>query len=86
MRRGAWLTCSAKCGPGWIGRRQSLQFPITQTELAEALGISAVHVNRVIQSFRAEGILNIQRSKVTLRNMEQLLKIGGFNDLYLHQR
>jgi DNA-binding transcriptional regulator LsrR (DeoR family) len=62
------------------------EFPITQPELAEALGISAVNVNRVIQSFRASGILNIQRSKVTLKDIEQLLKIGGFNDLYLHQR
>jgi CRP-like cAMP-binding protein len=62
------------------------EFPITQSELAEALGISTVHVNRVIQSFRAAGILNIQRSKVTLNDIEQLVKIGGFNDLYLHQQ
>jgi CRP-like cAMP-binding protein len=64
----------------------AFDFPITQSELAEALGISTVHVNRVIQSFRASGILNIQRSKVTLKDIEQLVKIGGFNDLYLHQQ
>jgi DNA-binding transcriptional regulator LsrR (DeoR family) len=62
------------------------EFPITQSELAEALGISTVHVNRVIQSFRANGILDIQRSKVTLKDIEQLVKIGGFDDLYLHQQ
>jgi CRP-like cAMP-binding protein len=62
------------------------EFPITQSELAQALGISEVHVNRVIQTFRAAGILNIQRGKVSLKNIEQLLEIGGFNDLYLHQR
>jgi CRP-like cAMP-binding protein len=62
------------------------EFPITQSELAEALGISAVHVNRVIQSFRANGILDIQRSKITLKDIEQLVKIGGFDDLYLHQQ
>jgi CRP-like cAMP-binding protein len=42
------------------------EFPITQSELAEALGISTVHVNRVIQSFRAAGMLNFHRSKVSL--------------------
>jgi CRP-like cAMP-binding protein len=62
------------------------EFPITQTELAEALGISAVHVNRVIQSFRSAGLLTIQRSKVTLNDFEQVMRIGCFNDLYLHQR
>lgn len=61
-------------------------FPVTQSELADALGISAVHVNRVIQQFRASGVLNIQHSKVTFKDIEQLLKIGGFNDLYLHQQ
>ena len=62
------------------------EFPITQSELAEALGISAVHVNRVIQTFRATGMLNIKRSKITLKDIEQLVQIGGFNDLYLHQK
>jgi CRP-like cAMP-binding protein len=62
------------------------EFPITQSELAQALGISTVHVNRVIQSFRASGILDIQRSRITLKDIEQILKIGGFNDLYLHKR
>src|ERR1700759_2281302 len=35
------------------------EFPITQSKLADALGISTVHVNRVIQAFRAEGVLDV---------------------------
>jgi len=69
-----------------LAAAHEFEFPITQSELADALGISSVHVNRVIQNFRAAGVLNIQRSKVTLNDIEQLLKIGGFNDLYLHQK
>lgn len=69
-----------------LAAEDEFEFPVTQSELAEALGISAVHVNRVIQSFRASGVLDIQRNKVTLKDIEQLSKIGGFNELYLHQQ
>jgi CRP-like cAMP-binding protein len=62
------------------------EFPITQSELGEALGISAVHVNRVIAEFRASGVLDIRRNQVRLKDFERLVEIGGFNELYLHQQ
>jgi CRP-like cAMP-binding protein len=62
------------------------EFPVTQTELAEALGVSAVHINRVIQAFRASGVLDINRNRVRLKDFEHLVRLGGFDDLYLHQR
>jgi CRP-like cAMP-binding protein len=62
------------------------EFPITQSELAEALGLSSVHVNRVMQSFRAAGVLDIARNRVRLKDIERLVNIGGFNELYLHQQ
>jgi CRP-like cAMP-binding protein len=62
------------------------EFPITQSELAEALGLSSVHVNRVIQSFRAAGVLEIKGNRVRLKDIERLVGIGGFNELYLHQQ
>ncbi len=62
------------------------EFPITQSELAEALGLSSVHVNRVIQSFRAAGVLDIKGNRVRLKDIERLVEIGGFNELYLHQQ
>jgi CRP-like cAMP-binding protein len=64
---------------------QEFEFPITQARLAEALGLSAVHVNRVLQSFRAQGVLDIHKNIVRLRDIQKVLDIGGFNDLYLHQ-
>ncbi|WP_407168664.1 Crp/Fnr family transcriptional regulator [Bradyrhizobium sp. ORS 111] len=59
------------------------RFPITQSRLAEALGLSTVHVNRVLQSFRARGILDIHDFVITLGDIEKIVEIGGFNDLYL---
>lgn len=60
-------------------------FPVTQSELAEALGTSAVHVNRVIQTFRAQGLLDIRKNSVTLMDIEKVIAVGGFVPTYLHQ-
>jgi CRP-like cAMP-binding protein len=62
------------------------EFPVTQSDLAEALGLSTVHVNRVIQSFRAQGVLELKRNMIKLKDLERLSLIGGFNDHYLHQK
>ncbi|MGY3443594.1 MULTISPECIES: Crp/Fnr family transcriptional regulator [unclassified Bradyrhizobium] len=59
------------------------RFPVTQAKLAEALGLSTVHVNRVLQSFRSRGILDINGQLVTLRDIEKIVEIGGFNELNL---
>ena len=63
---------------------RDLGFPVTQSDLADALGITDVHINRVLQTFRASGILDIKRKHVTLSDVEGLLEIGGFDDRYLH--
>jgi CRP-like cAMP-binding protein len=62
----------------------TFNFPITQNKLAEALGLSAVHVNRVLQSFRARHILDLQKQQVTIANHDAVIAAGGFDDTYLH--
>jgi CRP-like cAMP-binding protein len=59
-------------------------FPITQTELADALGMSTVHVNRVLQELRSEGLVTWQGQSVHIPVLEQLAERAGFNDNYLH--
>ena len=59
--------------------------PLTQAELADAMGISAVHVNRVIRRLRSEGLVRIENRHVTIRNWERLKEIGEFTPAYLHQ-
>ncbi|MGJ4912290.1 Crp/Fnr family transcriptional regulator [Bradyrhizobium sp. HKCCYLS2033] len=61
------------------------QFPITQAALAEALGLSTVHVNRVLQEFRSQGVLDIRRNVVTMFDLEKVVAAGGFDPAYLHQ-
>ncbi|KRR27635.1 hypothetical protein CQ13_04430 [Bradyrhizobium retamae] len=57
------------------------EFSVTQVDLADALGLSAVHVNRVIQEFRKDGVLDSQRNMVTLNDAAKVAEIGVFDNL-----
>jgi CRP-like cAMP-binding protein len=70
-----------------VGRTKDGEFelPITQVELADCLGISAVHVNRVLQDLRRDGLLTVNRADVHLLEREKLEELAGFEATYLHQ-
>jgi CRP-like cAMP-binding protein len=59
--------------------------PITQTELADCLGLSCVHVNRVLQDFRRTHLLRVNRSEFHLLDQQRLEEIADFAPAYLHQ-
>jgi len=59
------------------------EFPVTQSELAEALGTSAVHVNRILQAFRNEGVLDIRKNVARL-DLQKVVAKSGFDAAYLH--
>jgi CRP-like cAMP-binding protein len=60
------------------------EFPVTQAKLGEALGLSTVHVNRVLQGFRAERVLDLKKNNVTIADYEKVVAAAGFDDSYLH--
>jgi CRP-like cAMP-binding protein len=62
----------------------SFELPMTQLDLADALGLTPVHVNRVLQSLRSSGMLDIKRSEVRLGDPVKLKSLGGFDGMYLH--
>jgi CRP-like cAMP-binding protein len=71
-----------------IGMAQDGEFglPVTQNHLADCLGLSAVHVNRVLQLLRAEGLLTVSRSEYHLLQQEKLEELAGFDPAYLQQQ
>lgn len=62
----------------------TFDLPITQVELADLLGTSPVHANRVIQALRADGLIRTQGKAVTVPDLAKLVKAGDFDPLYLH--
>ena len=56
----------------------------TQAELGDALGISTVHVNRVLQDLRSEGLISLQGAILRVLDWEGLKRVGEFDPTYLH--
>lgn len=63
----------------------SCELPMTQGELGDAMGISTVHVNRVLQNLRAAGLIVLRGSQLEVLDWEQLQRVGDFDASYLHQ-
>ena len=62
------------------------QLPVTQGDIADALGLSAVHVNRTLKRLRTQELISISGQSVTIVNGEGLGTVAGFDPTYLHFR
>lgn len=61
-----------------------MYLPLTQEELADAMGISTVHVNRVLQQLREQGLLGAHGRNTTFPDLARLEQFAEFNPAYLH--
>jgi CRP-like cAMP-binding protein len=57
--------------------------PLTQTDLADALGLTSVHVNRVLQKLRERGFIDFRRGVLSIRDVPALCAYVEFKDGYL---
>jgi CRP-like cAMP-binding protein len=62
----------------------TFQLPITQAELADATGLSTVHVNRSVMQMRANGLITWEKGQCTIDNWEDLKRDAMFDPTYLH--
>jgi len=61
-------------------------FPLTQEELGDALGITTVHVNRTLMEIRGAGLISLKGGVLTVLDWEGLKAAGEFDPTYLHLR
>lgn len=60
------------------------EVPLTQTDLADALGLTSVHVNRVLQKLRDKGFIGFRRGVLSIRDVPALCSYVEFKDGYLY--
>jgi len=60
------------------------ELPMTQEQLADATGLTSVHVNRVLQGLQREGLIERERRKIRFVSWERMRDVGDFNPRYLH--
>lgn len=58
--------------------------PMTQAELADALGLTPVHLNRVIRALETDGLINRSKRELSFPDWERMRDMADFNDRYLH--
>ena len=62
----------------------SIPFPLTQEELADATGMTPVHVNRMIRQLREDGLIDLSAKVLTILDPQRLLKVAKYDSAYLH--
>jgi CRP-like cAMP-binding protein len=60
------------------------EMPLTQEQLADAMGITPVHVNRVLKMLREENAVEFGRGRVTVLDERKLQALADFDARYLH--
>ena len=68
-----------------LGSKAGYACPLTQYHLADALGLSAVHVNRVLRQLREDGMVTFRDGHVMFDNYDRLVALAEFDQAYLDQ-
>lgn len=85
LERLAHILCELYLRLDWGGyiKNGGCRFPLTQVDLAEATSLTPVHVNRMLQELRREGLIELQHRMLTIPDLDRLKQLAGFNDHYL---
>ncbi|WP_336489849.1 Crp/Fnr family transcriptional regulator [Methylobacterium nigriterrae] len=67
-----------------LGSEHRCPFPITQIDLGDALGLSNVHVNRVLQDMRGSGLISLRGGELVIEQWQRLAGAAEFDPAYLH--
>jgi CRP-like cAMP-binding protein len=62
----------------------SCDFPLTQHDIADATGLTPVHVNRMLQELRADGLIELERKRLHVPDLDIVKVVAMFNANYLH--
>ncbi len=78
-----WCELAIRSRIAGIGDEAGFPFPFTQDQLAELLGISPMHVNRVSKELRSSGMVQWAGRRVEIADWDRLRRYADFDDLYL---
>jgi CRP-like cAMP-binding protein len=69
-----------------IGQADHYELPLTQEQLADAVGLTPVHVNRTLMRLEEEGHIRRNRRVIEIDDWQNLAKVADFEPRYLHFR
>lgn len=69
-----------------IANGETFALPLSQLLLADSLGMTPVHLNRVLKELRLTGAMTLARGSLLIVDPGKLVQIAGFDENYLHRR
>ncbi len=67
-----------------IAEHLCYEMPMAQERLADALGLTLVHVNRTLKALESEGLIKRSKRNVSFSDWERMRQVEDFNQRYLH--
>ncbi len=67
-----------------LGLQTTYELPITQEQLADAVALTSVHVNRTLMKLEEDGLIARNRRMISIFDWTRLAEVGDFDPRYLH--
>ena len=67
-----------------IGKECNYELPMTQEQIADTVGLTAVHVNRTLKGLDTAGLTTRSKRSVRINDLARLAEVGDFRSTYLH--
>jgi len=86
LSRVAALFCEIKVRLDIVGLTDgmSYDFNLTQTDVAECVGLTSIHVNRTLKQLREQGLVQFKGGRVTIHDWNGLARVAEFDPAYLY--
>ena len=82
--RGGLCEFGARLDAAGLGERCNYELPMSQEQLGDCTGLTAVHVNRMPRGLEDDGLISREARAVRIPDWRALSKAGDFDDAYLH--
>jgi CRP-like cAMP-binding protein len=86
FKRTAHMMCEMHERMNNVGLVSGKEFnlPLTQKEIADSVGLTPIHTNRVMTRLRDEGLISFRKQQLTIPDIDRLKGIADFDAGYLH--
>jgi CRP-like cAMP-binding protein len=76
---------AARCRAAGLGSPEGIHLPMTQEQIADATGLTAVHVNRMLRALRQDGVIEQRGKELRIVDWERMRGLADFDPAYLHE-
>ena len=75
---------AARCKTAGLGSPDGMRLPMTQEQIADATGLTPVHVNRMLRALREDGVIERNGKDLRITDWDRMRSLADFDPVYLH--